>query len=243
MWPSVRAAWRQWNEPNEGWEPFLYTDAKGLVTCGMGNLVNTVADAQRADWRNPDGSKTSPQDVAAAWQVVHDAFPAVTSTNCARLTSIRLTDAGIQALVDAALTSAEAELVKSLPDFAKLCADEQTANLSKAWAMGGDFIPADGFTRYAAEVEAGSYAGSETDGNYRGVGTQGRQAQEHIAEGNAQVVKDNGLDPSRLYWPADLTQAPPGPMPGGGFFGGVGVVLLLIGLGLGGVYAAAKGWL
>ncbi len=243
MWPSVRAAWRKWNEPNEGWDSFLYTDSRGLVTTGMGNLVNTVADAQRADWRNPDGTMASPAQVAQAWQVVHDAYPGVQSTACAKLTTIRLTDAGIQALVDAALDAAETELRKSFPDWDALPADEQAAILSHAWAMGGDFVPVDGFTRYDAEVEAGDYAAAIPEGRYRGAGTQLRQAQEAVAQSNAQVVKDSGLDPATLYWPRDLSkQGPPEPMPGGGFFGGALLVALLLAMMAGGAYGVAKGW-
>lgn len=45
MRPSVLSAWRAWNEPNEGWLNFMYTDDEapsaafpsGIVTVGMGN--------------------------------------------------------------------------------------------------------------------------------------------------------------------------------------------------------------
>jgi hypothetical protein len=49
-----------------------------------------------------------------------------------------------------------------------------------------------------------------------------RQAQEKIAQQNAQIVRDQNLDPDILYWPQDLTTNPVAVAangdPGGGFF-------------------------
>ena len=60
------------------------------------------------------------------------------------------------------------------------------------------------------------------EGHYKGGGTQGRQAQEKIAQQNAQIVRDQNLDPDILYWPQDLTKNSPvaavTATDGGGYF-------------------------
>ena len=35
MYPSVLSAFRAFNEPFEGWVPYMYLDIKGLVTVGL----------------------------------------------------------------------------------------------------------------------------------------------------------------------------------------------------------------
>ena len=41
----------------EGRLEFMYLDVKGLVTIGVGNLIDSIADAQRLPWRNKTTSR------------------------------------------------------------------------------------------------------------------------------------------------------------------------------------------
>jgi len=220
--PSVIAAWKQWNVKNEGWTTFPYADSLGLITFGMGNLINSPTAMAQYDWRNPDGTKTSYQDIVNAWHAVKNAYPGVQSVNCASLTKIRVSDAEIQRAVDMAIVSAETELLKSFPGLLDMPADEQASILSKAWAMGDAFVTVHGFVNFQKLVNAGQYQDAIVAGVYKGAGTQGRQAQEKIAQQNAQIVRDQNLDPDILYWPQDLTTNPVAVAadgyPGGGFF-------------------------
>ena len=45
MQSAVRSAWRRFNEPLEGLTDWMYLDIKGLVTTGMGNLIDPVESA------------------------------------------------------------------------------------------------------------------------------------------------------------------------------------------------------
>jgi GH24 family phage-related lysozyme (muramidase) len=220
--PSVIAAWKQWNVKNESWTTFPYADSIGYITFGMGNLINSPTAMAKYDWRNPDGTKTSYSDIVSAWHAVKNAYPAVQSLNCASLTKIRVTDAEIQRAVDLTIVSAETDLLKSFPGLLDMPADEQAALLSHAWAMGGAFVPVKGFFKYAELVNAGQYVDAIVEGHYKGGGTQERQAQEKIAQQNAQIVRDQNLDPDILYWPQDLTKNNPvaavAATDGGGYF-------------------------
>jgi hypothetical protein len=45
MQASVRAAWCDFNRSLEGWVSWMYLDVEGLVTTGMGNLIDPVEAA------------------------------------------------------------------------------------------------------------------------------------------------------------------------------------------------------
>jgi GH24 family phage-related lysozyme (muramidase) len=205
--PAVLAAWVKYNQPFEGVEKFLYTDAIGLVTTGMGNLVdssqsgssNPWAPALQLPWKNPDGSLSSGGDVIAAWQTVKNAWPAVQSTNCAHLTTIRLDDAGVQQAVSVAL-KADAQILSGyFKNWMTMPADAQMGILSMAWAMGAGFPRT--FTTFTADIDAGRYAAAAAQSGFQGVGVSGRIAADKLCFENAQAVVDLGLDPTALYWP------------------------------------------
>jgi hypothetical protein len=49
MWDSVRDYWVTFNQPPEGVLSFMYLDAEGLATTGMGNSI----DAGRSNLAEP----------------------------------------------------------------------------------------------------------------------------------------------------------------------------------------------
>ena len=79
---------------------FMYTDSKGLVTTGTGNLIDPVGVACAIpDWVRADGSPATQGDIVMAWGAVKGAWPKVQSTRCAGLTTLRLTPAGVTRLL------------------------------------------------------------------------------------------------------------------------------------------------
>ena len=148
MRASVLSAWRLWNEKNEGWLPFMYTDDEapspafpnGIVTVGMGNALESVGAAVAAGFTNPDGTLADPATVAAQWQAVHDG-PANSSSSAGYLTTIRLSDAAIQRLVDQTVSANEAAMRPFFPGWDSFPADGQAAIMSKAYAMGTGVFP------------------------------------------------------------------------------------------------------
>lgn len=198
-WPSVITNWRKFNQPFEGVLPFMYTDAIGLVTTGMGNLVDPVGAALALPWRNPDGSLADAGTVQAQWQAVKYG-PVNSSTGAGYLTSIRLDDAGIQQAINASLSSDIDYMQRYFPNWASLPADAQLAILSMDWAMGPGF-PAT-FKQFTAAINEGRYADAANLSDFQGVGVAARIAANKFALNNAQIVADQGLDASTLYWPS-----------------------------------------
>lgn len=138
---SVVDAFPGANVQFEGATKFLYTDSKGYVTTGIGNLVDngTSAPAQALEWQRPDGSIASAAEVDAAWHTVKNAWPGVQSVAAAKLTSIRLTDAGVAKLVNSHLAGDASYLKKHYPSYPSFPADAQMALNFISWAWGAAF--------------------------------------------------------------------------------------------------------
>lgn len=188
----------------EGTCSWLYLDVKGLVTTGVGNLVDPMPAALDLPWRRQDGSLAAPSEVEEAWQVVKHAtaMQRLGGFAFARLTTLRLDEAGIAALVRQRLTVDDQYLARRFAsaDYADWPADAQLGILSMAWAMG----PAFQFPLFAAAVERQDFAaaakqcGIDTAGNS---GVAPRNAANVRCFENAAAVIANGWDREQLWYP------------------------------------------
>lgn len=214
MRAAARAAFVRFSSPLEGVLGWMYLDVLGYVTCGMGDLVDSVAAAQALPWRRVDGSLAGPDEVAAAWHAV-DACrtapkgvkqPSGLATKYggafAGVTTLRLDQAGIDAAVAKQLAANEILLRYYFPTFDQIPADGQLELHSMCWAMGGGFAAK--FPRFRAAVSAGRYADAAPESVFQGAGIERRIEQDELLLRNAQAVIDRGLDPDVLYWPTDL---------------------------------------
>jgi GH24 family phage-related lysozyme (muramidase) len=214
MWPSVSKAFVDFNTPLEGCLTFMYTDARGLVTTGMGNLVDPVSLALALPWKNPDGSLTDAGTIQAQWQAVKNG-PVNSSVNAGPLTTIRLDKDGVTQAVAAQLALNEAAAAAAFPAWAQWPADAQMAVHSMMWAMGSGFTS--GFPQFMAAVNAtppnfaacaaasAQNPGGQSLAHFKGVGIQARITANDVCWLNAQQVVSRGLDPSQLYYPSNVT--------------------------------------
>lgn len=212
MHQSVRDAWHSFSEPLEGREYGMYLDVFGLVTCGVGNLIDTVSEAQKLPWkRDSDGELATADEVRAAWHALKARQDLRTrSAKHARiLTGLHLNDADIDELVARKLESNAAHITRWLPSFPTIPADAQLAILSMAWAVGPAFnLKFPTFTRAAlagdwfAAQAACKIREVSADGKTPNPGVIPRNKANFICFGNAHLVATNGLDPTDLHWPA-----------------------------------------
>lgn len=183
----------------EGYTPYLYTDVKGLVTTGIGNLVDPIGAALSLPWKRADGSLATQAEIIDAWNTVKKAWPGVQSTACAKLTTIRLDKDGIAQLVDAKLKQNDAYLAKRWPTYAQAPADAQLAFNSWAWAVG----PGAKFPQLDAAVNAQDWKGASDAIHINATGNPGvvpRNLANQLLLLNADAVKAGKGDPSRLYY-------------------------------------------
>ena len=197
---------------------YLYTDSKGFVTIGTGNLVDPVSMATGLPFYNPSGSVTSQQDIAFAWREVKDAWPGVQSTRCAALTSIRLRADGLTALIMRTIAQDWAGLLAQFPGCDQWPADAQLGVLSSSWAWGSYFCNVwnkiggtpmgfgDQFKMQVATPDFALAAGVMLDVSVHeeriNPGIVPRDRAEVVMFQNAQAVIEAGADRSKLWYPA-----------------------------------------
>lgn len=144
MRQTVRDNYAAFTSRFEGAVPWMYLDVKGLVTTGIGNLIDSPGAAQALPWRHGvNGALASPAEVAAGWQAVKarqdQKLIGGGQKFWGTLTDLRLDADGIRQLVDAKLQSNEAILRNRFPGYESWPADAQLGLLSMAWAMGANF--------------------------------------------------------------------------------------------------------
>lgn len=118
--------------------PYMYTDIKGNMTTGTGNLIEGGLYLT-LPWKNPDGSPASQAQIQAAYDAVKAGFPGVMSTGSQSLSNIRLDAEGLATIMLHTVASFAPNLIKSFPNFPTLPADAQLALYSIAWPWGSAF--------------------------------------------------------------------------------------------------------
>lgn len=231
LYPSVVAAiptvFAKW----EGQAlPYMYTDSKGYVTTGTGNLIDPVGTALALPWTNPDGSPTSQADIEAAFNAVKGAYPGVQSTGSQSLTSIRLSPQALDDLMLKTISANQTILLERYSNFATIPADAQLGIHSISWAWGSGFDSVWGDNGVA-------FKNAIANRDFTSAGQIMSAASQHEESINPGIVpRDQGnlvmfanaaknkLEPSKLYYPGTVG-APWGTMLLG-LAGGVGGFLL-----------------
>lgn len=165
MQVSVRNAWRGFNEPLEGLITWMYLDIKGLVTTGMGNLIDPVDTALPLPWRDADNEPASLDAIIAEWNRIKlDHILASQGAQAAKaVVTLHLADPDINSLILDKLDRNEA-ILKANPAFADFDvwpADAQLGLLSMAWAMGPGFGPH--FPHFSQACAAHDFATAAAD--------------------------------------------------------------------------------
>jgi hypothetical protein len=111
----------------------MYTDVLGLVTTGIGNLIDSVPAASALPWRvRAIGALAGLSDVATEWHTVKDGK--IAAWRGPR--PLCLLPADIEALVNARLQQNELYLSRRWANWASWPADAQLGAHSCAWAAG-----------------------------------------------------------------------------------------------------------
>lgn len=207
MHPSVAAIFRTFSTKFEGYLPYMYLDIKGLVTTGMGNLIDPIGAALGLPWKRPDGSLASQDEIRAAWNLVKSRIDLAPKygTAFAGLTRLRLDKDGIEQLIARKLRENEAYLRRRFRGYDRWPADAQLGLHSMAWAMGPGFH----FPAFDAAVnrEPPDFLAAATASHMNETGNAGlipRNRANVVLFTNAARVLESGADPSALYWPGEV---------------------------------------
>jgi hypothetical protein len=221
MFPAVQSTFPAFSAKFEGRVPFMYLDVLGLVTVGVGNLVDPVALAQALPFRfknkpgiTAPGSGATPNQIAAEWQTLKNDTSLATRgfTACEPITQLELTDDAIDSLILGRLSNNEGFLKRQqwFQDFDSWPADAQLGLLSMAWAMGPGGPGAFPNFRAACQKLDFNTAAAECKMNEAGnPGLVPRNQANFTLFSNAALVlagsSQGGFQDATLYYPAVLT--------------------------------------
>ena len=137
--PTVRDEWCAFSKRFEGRVPYMYLDVKGLVTTGLGCLIDPVERALPCSWRSLSGDLATEDDVRAEWARVKAMAPGLAAGRYPVGAWLHLLPDDIAALALARLDASAAQLARTWPAFGSFPAPAQQALLSLAWAMGAGY--------------------------------------------------------------------------------------------------------
>ena len=226
MRQGVLDIWTDFNKPIESRLHFMYLDIRGLVTTGLGNLIDATGDpvppplrpptdaersashvqARRLQWLTSDGSVASPNQIDAEWDQIKARLDQAQfgGGTFEQFSHLVISDDEVDRIVGVRLSEMETSL-KTRPayaDFDNFPADAQLAVMSMSWGMG----PAFGrlFPKFEKAVTAGDWTTAAAECRFKpDVGTiTTRNDNDQLLFRNAAAVIADGLDPDALVWPS-----------------------------------------
>lgn len=219
MHDSVSAIFPEFSRRFEGYVHFMYLDIKGLVTTGIGNLIDTEASVRGLPFTDKaSGARATPEQIAAEWRKIKH-MPELAQKGhkaCEPITQLRLKDDAIAALVRRRLAGNEVLIKKTFKDWEQWSADAQLAVLSVAWAVGAGFAPK--WPKFTAACRAGDWAAAAEHCKLKEAGNPGvipRNQANVLLLGNARQVAIQKLDKSRLFYPERVPAIESAPSPSG----------------------------
>lgn len=199
MRASVRDNFVPFTAPLEGVVRWFYADVKGLITIAIGNLVDPVESAlSLAMVHKGTDIPASQADIRADWLRVKS------DPNAARLghrsvealTNLRLTDAGVDAVVNKRLALNDQILRTRFPDFEKWPADAQLATHSMAWACGPYFR----FAKLEAALKLRDFSTAATECYMNTTGNPGLVPRNGANKALYNAAADPNRDDDAVTW-------------------------------------------
>lgn len=210
MKDSVGDIFFRFNAPFEGVCLHPYLDVKGIVTTGVGNALFSYAEFRMLPW-TIHGKPATEEDMKRGW----DALKAMPKESWQRgggwfaaTTSLRLTNAAVEALVKRKLGVMVNTLKMRFSQWDAFPADAQLGILSMAWAMGPHF----NFPMFIAHMKLRQWDKCAEECKMTEVGNPGvkpRNEANRVLFMNAYHVERSKemlkpLDKDKVFWPHEL---------------------------------------
>lgn len=208
----VRDTFWDHNVPMEGFCTWMYPDVKGLISTGVGNLIDPIQYATFLPWRvtgiygKPGWRLATAQEVKDEW-IRLKGMP----KDCwkwgggafASHTHLRLTEQDVRDLVAKKADQMAAHLKMRFKDWDTYPADAQLGMMSMAWGLG----PAFNFPKFQAHLKLREWEGCAQECGMQEKGNPGvipRNKNNRVLFRNAEMVEKLSLDPDKLYFPTEL---------------------------------------
>ena len=216
MRPSARATWLSFITKDEGNIPYMYLDTKGLVTVGIGNLIDPVSLALGLPFvfraknrhRMSPGRQATKSDIQTEWNYIKShpqrkIFEMRGHTKVEPYASLELSTADRLALFRRTTLSYENTLRNYFKDYGDWPADAQLGLLAMAWGLGPYFPKT--WPRFKAACQKQDFDGAVKACRVSSWRPSRNRKSVHLF-GNAARVHNNpsSYDPKNLYYPSVL---------------------------------------
>jgi GH24 family phage-related lysozyme (muramidase) len=157
----------------EGKVRWMYLDILGLVTTGLGCLIDPLSLAVDLPWKTKQGQAATRAEIVSEWTTVKEmtTLAKLGHKIAERYTRLRLTEDGIAELAKRRLESNEDHFRKVWPAWDEFPADAQLAIMSMGWAMGAWFTRT--FKTFVAAVSKQDWAAAQQHCHIRETGNAG----------------------------------------------------------------------
>lgn len=204
---SVQGHFRKFNEEFEGAISCMYLDKLGLVTVGVGNLIDPLPEAFTVPFRwKTDKRLATREEITTEWKRVKS-DPLLASAghrSAIKITQLEVSDEDIGELVRERLL-ANMELILKRPTFSAwndMPADAQLGVLSMAWAVGVGGLSK--FPKFLMAIARKDYIEAAIESEISTVGNPGikpRNAANFQLFQNAAKVIELKRDREILFYP------------------------------------------
>lgn len=208
MRPAIRQSFLGFTERFEGRVSTMYADSLGLISVGVGNLIDPMRAALVLPFVHADGTRATQAEIATEWLAIKSRpeLARLGWVAAAKLCKLHLTPASIDDLVWAKFAEMESHLTQRFPSLAEWPADAQLAIISQAWAAGPGFRA----PRFDIAARAQDFLGCARE---CGLHTA-RDAVNELLYTNAAAALAAGADLDVLRWPARASFPPAASEPG-----------------------------
>jgi len=151
----------------EGSVPYMYLCTGGEVTVGVGHAIPNPAKASQLSWQ-VGGAAPAPAQASADFEQVAAAQKGMLASAYAGLTQCRMSDGGIEALVEADVLAFEARLATTLPNWNSYPEPVQEALFDMAFNLGLGGLKK--FPTMLAAIDAGDWNTAAAQSHRQGIG-------------------------------------------------------------------------
>jgi hypothetical protein len=216
MHPSAQAAWQTFITGHEGNIAHMYLDTKGLVTIGIGNLIDPISLALTLPFQFKannragiaSGKAATVKEIEAEWLSLKNNPNRLVlirsgASASARVTDLELSPASRQRLFDCVTNAHEVQLTTYFAGFPNWPGDAQLAVMAMAWGLGMYFPPK--FPKFTAACQAQDFDAAAKECNISSWRPERNQASTRFLTNAACVVRNPSVyDPTQTYYPQVL---------------------------------------
>jgi len=177
--PEVREQFLRFSIRYEGYIPWMYLDLKGLVTVGVGYLIDSPrmkdpsALATNLPWYDKKGGAVTKDRIQAEWWKVkrRTSLAKAGAAPAEALTDLRLSNKAVEQTTLSRLDTFYEDVLDYYPEMRSWPVPAQLGVMSMAWAMGPGFPKM--YPNFSAHVRARSFLEAAQECTIREAGNPG----------------------------------------------------------------------